>query len=296
MGGRGQSLVPTRYQVRTGPFLIYSNTPITGDWPAIRCLHALEADLGAHLNYRARADEEPVEIYVLTNRNAYIHFLRFYYPELPPRRAFFLAQGDRRVVYTYLSDRLEEDLRHESTHALVRGYYGDLPLWLDEGLAEYFETRPDAIDARDEHLTKLPQDLKQGWVPDLARLEGLNDIHQMSPRDYREAWAWVHLMLARDGPGKSVLLDYLGAIRTAPQRPALSKVLDGRGVSPQSLVAHIEKLQTSVLARSPDPPPPPSGDHLIRFQDHPSSEPAAARAAPSSRLGLLKRIGSFLGF
>ena len=214
MGDRGQSLVPTRYQVRTGPFLIYSNTPIPTDWPAIRCLHALETDLTTRLGYRSRADEEPVEIYVLSNRNAYTHFLRFYYPELPPRRAFFLAQGDRRVVYTYLSDRLEEDLRHEATHALARGCYGDLPLWLDEGLAEYFETRPDSIDAQDEHLTKLPEDLKQGWVPDLPRLESLTDIHQMTPRDYREAWAWVHLMLASDGPGSSVLLDYLNEART----------------------------------------------------------------------------------
>ena len=119
MADRGQSLVPTRYQVRTGPFLIYSNTPISSDWPAIRCLHSLETDLSNHLGYHSRADEEPVEIYVLSSRNAYTHFLRFYYPELPPRRAFFLAQGDRRVVYTYLSDRLEEDLRHESTHALA---------------------------------------------------------------------------------------------------------------------------------------------------------------------------------
>jgi hypothetical protein len=292
MGDRGQSLVPTRYQVRTGPFLIYSNSPITSDWPAIRCLHALETDLGAWVGYRARADEEPVEIYVLANRNAYTHFLKFYYPELPPRRAFFLAQGDRRVVYTYLSDRLEEDLRHEATHALVRGYCGDLPLWLDEGLAEYFETHPGSIDAQDEHLTKLPEDLKTGWVPDLARLESLSDIHQMTPRDYREAWAWVHLMLASDGPGKSVLLDYLSGARAGKRSEPLSQVLAARGMVGKNLVAHLEKVQTSVLARNPEPP---SGDHLIRFQDR-ASEPPPVPSPPTARVSLLKRIGSWLGF
>ena len=45
---------------------------------------------------------------MLNDRNAFTHFLKFYFPELPPRRAFFLAQGSRRVVYTYLSNRLEE--------------------------------------------------------------------------------------------------------------------------------------------------------------------------------------------
>lgn len=292
MGDLGQPLVPTRYQVRTGPFLIYSNTPITSDWPAIRCLHALETDLTTHLNYHARPGEEPVEIYVLSNRNAYLHFLRFYYPELPRRRAFFLAQGERRVVYTYMSDRLEEDLRHEATHALAHGCYGDLPLWLDEGLAEYFETHPEALDARDEHLAKLPEDRKQGWVPDLPRLELLTDIHQMSPRDYREAWGWVHLMLASDGPGKSVLLDYLNETRTGKRKSTLASILSARGVASKNLVAHLDKLQASVLARNPEPP---SGDHLIRFQDLPS-EPAVVRSSPPPRMSLLKRIGSWLGF
>ncbi|MGC8638253.1 MAG: DUF1570 domain-containing protein [Isosphaeraceae bacterium] len=292
MGDLGQSLVPTRYQVRTGPFLIYSNTPITSDWPAIRCLHALETDLSTHLGYQVRAGEEPVEIYVLTNRNAYLHFLRFYYPELPPRRAFFLAQGARRVVYTYLSDRLEEDLRHEATHALAHGCYGDLPLWLDEGLAEYFETHPEAIDARDEHLTKLPEDLKQGWAPDLPRLESLTDIHQMSPRDYRESWGWVHLLLASDGPGKSVLLDYLDQTRAGKGKKTLSQILTARGITGKTLLAHLDKVQSSVLARNPEPP---TGDHLIRFQDLPS-EPVVVRSSPPPRMSLFKRVGSWLGF
>jgi hypothetical protein len=112
MGDRSQALVPTLYQVRTGPFLIYSNTPIPADSPSVRCLQSLESDLASKLDYHARPDEDPVEIYVLQDRNAFTHFLKFYYPELPPRRAFFLAQGSRRVVYTYLSARLDEDLRH----------------------------------------------------------------------------------------------------------------------------------------------------------------------------------------
>ncbi len=106
-------------------------------------------------------------------------------------------------------NRLEEDLRHEATHALARGAYGDLPLWLDEGLAEYFETQADAPDAQNEHLAKIREDLRQGWTPDLPRLESLTDIHQMTPRDYREAWGWVHLMLGGDRPSDSLLVNYL---------------------------------------------------------------------------------------
>ncbi len=99
----------------------------------------------------SRSGEDPIEVYILNDRQDFEHFLKFYYPELPPRRAFFIAKGSQRVVYTFASPRLEEDLRHEATHALLRGAFGDLPLWLDEGLAEYFEndlTRPDADRAR----------------------------------------------------------------------------------------------------------------------------------------------------
>ena len=299
LGDRGESLVPTRYQVRTGPFLVYSSNPIPADSPAIRCLHSLETDLGNRLNYHARSDEEPVEIYVLNDRNAYTHFLKFYYPELPPRRAFFLAQGDRRVVYTYLSDRLEEDLRHEATHALVHGCYGDLPLWLDEGLAEFFETRTDTLDIQDEHMARLPDDLKKGWTPDLPRLESLSDIHEMTPRDYRESWAWVHLMLGDNPQTKSLLLDYLNGGRKGFRTKALSQMLAAHGTTAKTLVAHLEGVQAQTLARKPDPI---SHDNLVRFQgsatevQENTTDSAVTCASLPQRQGLLRRIGSWLGF
>ena len=49
-----------------------------------------------------RSRTSPVEIYVLDNRQDFDHFLKFYYPELPSRRAFFLAKGTQRLVYTYV--------------------------------------------------------------------------------------------------------------------------------------------------------------------------------------------------
>ena len=202
---RGQPLVPTRYQLRTGPFIIFSNFPMTDDPPAVRCLQALERDMKKHLDFRPRLDDDPVEIYVLDDRNAFAHFLKFYYPELPPRRAFFLAQGSQRVVYTYSSPRLEEDLRHEATHALLRGSFGDLPLWLDEGLAEYFETDLAQPGAERERIDHFAEDLAGGWSPNLPRLESLSDIRQMTPRDYREAWAWVHLFLNGSDVGENDL-------------------------------------------------------------------------------------------
>lgn len=280
---QGQRLVPTRYQIRTGPFVIFSNFPMTDDPPAVRCLQALERDMTKHLDFRPRSDDDLVEIYVLDDRNAFIHFLKYHFPELPPRRAFFLAQGKDRVVYTYSSPRLEEDLRHEATHALLRGSYGDLPLWIDEGLAEYFETDLAQPGAEHDRVEQFASDLASGSLPNMSRLEGLTDIRQMSPRDYREAWAWVHLFLNGSTPERTILLTSLSdsSRTTGPLR------LDQKGASNERLLAHIKDLQSRPAATKPAPIDPG-----IRLQDRIADAPAAN---PPQR-GLWRRLRTWIGF
>ena len=130
--------MPTRHQTRTGPFVVFTNNAMPADSPLIRQLHSLEDEFADRLGANVVQVEPPIEVYLLSDRKSFEHFLTFYYPELPQRRAFFLGQGDRRVIYTYQSEKLEIDVRHEATHALLSAAFGDLPLWLDEGLAEYF--------------------------------------------------------------------------------------------------------------------------------------------------------------
>ncbi|HZW34461.1 MAG TPA: hypothetical protein VFF52_27300 [Isosphaeraceae bacterium] len=289
LGDRGKALVPTRNRIRTGSFLLFSNAPMAENAPAVRCLRALEHDLRQHLAFQPPLGDDPVEIYVLDDREAFAHFLQFYYPELPPRRAFFLAQGQDRVVYTYASPRLEEDLRHEATHALVRGAYGDLPLWLDEGLAEYFESDLAQADIERRRIAELTNDLHNTWSPNLERLESLNDIRQMTPRDYREAWAWVDLLLNGPEPGRSLLMGYLGEAGRAPKKTSLSSRLSPAGLTNDRLVAYLQNPQAGAVAGagSAQPAREPGS---FRLQDRPI-EPA-----PLTRpRGLLRRLGAWLG-
>jgi hypothetical protein len=239
---RGQALVPTRHQTRTGQFLLLSNFPMTEESPAVRCLRDLERDLGRHLSFPPPVADDPVEIYVLDDREAFEHFLKFYFPELPPRRAFFLAQGPERVVYTYSSPRLEEDLRHEATHAQLRGAFGDLPLWLDEGLAEYFENDLSRPESRRARLAQIAADLRDGWSPNLERLESLTEIRQMTQRDYREAWGWVHLLLNGAESGKSLLMGYLNERDRTGDRARLARRLTQAQITNALLMAHLKGL------------------------------------------------------
>lgn len=256
------SLIPTRYQTRTGPYTVATNFPIAADAPAIRQLQALERQVESELGLRVDPETAPIEVYILDDRPTFAHFLGVHYPELPPRRAFFLAQGERRVVYTYLGERLEEDLRHEATHALLHAAAADLPLWLDEGLAEYFEVVEGQGGRNAEHLGRLPDDLAAGWSPDLKRLESIEDVRLMSPRDYREAWLWTHYLLNGSPGGKKALLGYLGELRGEGPAGPLSDRIGARG---DALVAHskqIERMPVALEARD---------GATVRLQDEPET-------------------------
>ncbi len=278
-GAANKTQAPTQFEREAGAFTVFTSAPLEADAPAVRQLQALSRQLEASLGVKDDPRTSPIEVYILDNPDAFGRFLHESYPNFPPRRAFFLAQGGRRVVYTHLGDRLEEDLRHEATHALLHAAVGDVPLWLDEGLAEYFEGPQGDGGRNPEHLDRLPKDLAAGWSPDLARLETLTDVRAMSPRDYREAWAWVHYLLDGPAPGRAALLGYLGDLRVNPKAPPLSTRVEA--FSGPGLLAHLERLRADPVATTAGPPP------TIRLQ----SGPADAPSPEPRRRGVLGWIG-----
>jgi hypothetical protein len=286
-GDRGQPLVPTEYQTRSGPYVVFTSTPLPADDGVIKQLNSLKAQFEDTLGLKVDDGGHPIEVYVLGDRKSFEHFLTFYYPGLPPRRAFFIAQGDRRVVYTFRSGRLDEDIRHEATHALIHLAVGNVPLWLDEGLAEYFEVaEPGGVNR--EHLAKLPQDLRDGWSPSVERLETLQGVQQMGAVDYRESWAWVHYLLQGTSEGRAALLAYLGGIRKGGERMLLSARLPtDKAGAVAGLKAHLTKLQTAPPAKLA------SDEGAVRLQDAPITIEPLAPAA--KKRGFFSRLFSGKG-
>jgi hypothetical protein len=278
----GKPLVPTAFQVRTGPYIICTNDRLEADSPVVRQLQSLERQVQETLGLKVDPGEHPVEIYILDDRKSFDHFLTFYYPDLPHRRAFFLANGEQRVVYTFFGDRLEEDIRHEATHALLHVAIGDIPLWLDEGLAEYFEGPTERKGLNPEHIGRLPGDIADGWTPDLTRLESLKSVRQMRPRDYRESWAWVHYLLGEGQPQKTALLGYLADLRNSTDAKPISSRLEGPTASP--MLAHLSKVKDSPIAL--DAPEDPT----FRLQSGPIEPPA-----PPKRRGAFGRLRDLFG-
>ncbi|PYS80362.1 MAG: hypothetical protein DMF67_20670 [Acidobacteria bacterium] len=96
-------------------------------------------------------------------------------------------------------------LLHEYTHLLVNNYFRDAPLWLKEGLAEFYSTARVSGDRRRVTLgTRIPLRERELRGRALIPLGTLFDVDQQSPYYfeadkrglfYAESWALVHYLL-----------------------------------------------------------------------------------------------------
>lgn len=186
-----------------------------------------------------------VQVFLFDTQDRYERYMKAKYRNLPSRRAYFIAEprpggADELKIFTWMGETLATDLRHELTHALLRGVLKDVPLWLDEGLAGYFELPPRNAGVNPLHLDALR---RPEFRPDLARLEKFGHVAQMEKPEYREAWAWVHLMLRSTPEAKTVLHEYLQALRTdAAPGPLLPRLRDALADPDRALADHLAAL------------------------------------------------------
>jgi hypothetical protein len=218
---------------RVSQYFFLSDFEIKKDLPLFRELADMRDQI--HKTLQLPSSTSIIQVYLFEDIDRYERFMKVRWPDLPKRRAFFIAQprpmgGEELLVYTYWGsgDRIQQDLRHELTHALLHSVLKDVPLWLDEGLAEYFEIPPGKSGVNPDHLKLLRRGPGGPLISDLARLEQLTQVEQMTPAEYREAWAWVHLMLHSNDEARKVLVGYLRELRSTkspgPLRPRLAAI------------------------------------------------------------------------
>ena len=165
---------------RVSQFVFYSDSPIKANTPLFAELSQLRDQIFRDL--QLPPSNTVVQVYLFDDQDRYERYMRYRYPELPKRRAFFVAHpgtagGPRELlVFTFWGDHLRQDLRHELTHALLNSVLKEVPLWLDEGLAEYYELPPERDGVNGLHVDAF----RRGEVaPDLAALERLDQVPQM---------------------------------------------------------------------------------------------------------------------
>jgi hypothetical protein len=207
---------PGKCSVRVSQFVFLADFKLREDLPLFRELSDMRDQI--HKDLKLPSSNSVVQVYLFEDKERYERYMHAKYPQLPSRRAFFVGGGKDLLVYTYWGDRIQQDLRHELTHALLHSVLVTVPMWLDEGLAEYYELPPRNKGVNAAHVDKLRHGVDGPARLSLARLELLtdDDVEKMHPAEYQESWAWVHLMLHSTPQAKAVLLQYLQYLRATP--------------------------------------------------------------------------------
>lgn len=166
----------------------------------------------------------PIHVYLFSSAEQYKTYTQRHFPKVPYRPALFIWEGGAPGVYTYRKADLDVDLRHECTHALLHSVLSVVPLWLDEGLAKYFEVPASQRVYHHPYFNDLKWkwSLRLGMVRTIESLEEREALVELDAADYRYSWAWVHFMLHGPEPAHSELVNYLACYQRSVPAGKLS--------------------------------------------------------------------------
>ncbi len=191
-----------------GPFLCHADFSLENSQSLIQELSYLQSDMQASLGIDPPA--EKIHLFLFDKKPTYQAYLKRYFPTVPVRPALYIKDRQRPgMLFACRGVDFEVDVRHEATHAILHANLQEVPLWLDEGLAEYFEMPRDKRSDGNPHLQTIRQLLRQNEMPRLDELESLRDISEMRREHYRDAWAWVHFCLHGSREAYTELVHFL---------------------------------------------------------------------------------------
>jgi len=223
-----------------GPFVCRADFPLNGHEQIFADLARIQEDLVQHL--KIPPAQERIEVYLFRSRANYDEYLNRWFPNVPYRRALYVKNKGPGMVLAYFSSSLHTDMRHECTHALLHASLPMVPLWLDEGLAEYFENPAGERTSGSPHRKGLLWSLRLGQVPSLQRLEAKRQLSEMGRTEYRAAWAWTHFLLHGPPEAQDELVRYLADIRLRTPPGQFSDRLQRRVPDPTgNLVRHFKQ-------------------------------------------------------
>lgn len=193
-----------------GPFRYHADYSLAADTKLLRHIAGLHEELPAEL--AIKGGENEVHIYLFSRQSTYERYLSKYFYDVPKRRALFIKQGGPGMVFAYRSRDFAIDVRHETTHAVLHNALPMVPLWMDEGLAEYYEVAPDNRFANNPHLRAVVRSARKHQLPSLSKLEAITELSDMRAREYQDAFAWIHFCLNGPESAKSALQAHLSDI------------------------------------------------------------------------------------
>lgn len=247
----GEYFIDTRV---VGSVRYHADYSLEMEYDILRELSNIQKDLKQYL--AIPAPKETIEVFFFRSDDAYRKFLAYEFPEAPfDRRALYIKKpGGPGMVMIVGGPDMKEDLRHEMTHAFLHATMPYIPLWLDEGLAEYFEKPRESRASDNPYFKNVARKTMFGQVPSVGRLEKMNYFEQMGANEYCDAWSWVHFMLHHSRQTHVMLAGYLQLLaKSGEKTPPLSTYLT-KSV-PDSKKAYLEHFRSWKSRNNVDAPP-----------------------------------------
>jgi hypothetical protein len=219
----GKATAQWTTQLQQGRFHIHADFAIAQDEGWLTELAALSANVSKTLQLKDTS--HPIHVVLFSNAKEYRRYIKNYFPNVPERRALFIQGRGPGMLFAHWHEDIHTDIRHEVVHGLLNDHSNPLPLWLDEGLAEYFEVEESKLIAGNPHLIDVCKGLESGYVPMLEDLEVITSIEQLGSAQYRDSWAWVHFMLHRNPQTRQHLVKQLAECRGNKPVVPLSRIV-----------------------------------------------------------------------
>lgn len=236
-------VLPEQFTLDKGQLRVHSDFELE---PSHRLLNELMVQRRELANLLGiEPTDERIHVFLFEDDESYRQYMRNLHPDFPPRRALFVQTDTQLKIYASWHERVAEDLRHEVTHGYLHSVIPEIPLWLDEGLAEFFESGRQARGVHSEHVHLLKTRLDQGkWQPDLSRLEALGEAETMARLDYAESWLWVHFLLFNESFREHHLIQrHLIQLQKHGSAFKMADAVDDRLDSVESaLIEHLKRL------------------------------------------------------
>ena len=243
----------TRYPVRYGA--VYCDV----DTAESRAIREQADTIVEHIAARVsvQSPPRPVRILVFPSLRGMQTYLSWYRPDRYKSHALCLETEDGFDVALHLTGdtaRGLRNLRHEMTHYVLASHFFDLPPWIDEGLARYFETGEPYGKPKKEELGLLRPIL----ADDRPVLEDLVTIpagESFTLLGYAESWALTHYLIHARPQGLERLLRYLKVVRSGYEAGLNFQQIFGKPPSKIEPLwrAHVRALTYGLARNLPKP-------------------------------------------
>jgi tetratricopeptide (TPR) repeat protein len=172
-----------------------------------------------------------------------------------------VSSPDIEYIALIAGSRGFRDVFHQYTHLIIANLRVPPPLWLNEGLAEYYSTFEARRGARKatigEPLTSHLATLRSEWMK-LDELRALQVDSRLYHEDerrsvlYAESWALVHYFLHGTPPPRGYLEKYLSAVEAGTaEEEAWSRFLGSQGLE-NGLRDYLDRSQSRMTGATLD--------------------------------------------